>query len=79
MNLSRKFRRNVLLTSLLGICLLGTGCGADDNEKEFLNSAPPGKASEFPDEKVSERRQRTKGTEVVKKKKGKAAAPTPKS
>jgi len=37
------------------------GCGSSNpNEKEFLESAPPGKPSEFPNESFSERRQRTK-------------------
>ena len=75
MNVSRNRRRAVILASLFGLALMGTGCGADSNEREFLQSAPPGKASEFPDEKVSERRQRLKGAEVVKKKRGKSAAP----
>ncbi len=36
------------------------GCEpANQNEKEFLSTAPPGKPPENPDEKVSERRART--------------------
>lgn len=74
MNVSQNGRRAVVLAGLLGLAMIGVGCGADDNEREFLQSAPPGKPSEFPDEKVSQRRERLKGVEVVKKKGGKAAA-----
>ena len=74
MNVSQNGRRAVVLAGLLGLALTGVGCGVDDNEREFLQSAPPGKASEFPDEKVSERRERLKGVEVVKKKRGKSSA-----
>jgi hypothetical protein len=36
------------------------GCGnSNPNEREFLNSAPPGKPPENPNESVSERRART--------------------
>ena len=74
MNVSQNGRRAVVFAGLLGLALIGMGCGADSNEKEFLESAPPGKPSEFPDEKVSERRQRLKGAELTKKKRGKPTA-----
>ena len=75
MNLSTTFRRSIVFTSLVGLSLLGAGCGMDSNEKEFLESAPPGKPSEFPNETFKERRQRVNNAEVVKKNRGKSAAP----
>jgi hypothetical protein len=43
-----------------GLTLSQAGCGSGNpNETEFLNSAPPGKPPENPDETVSQRRQRT--------------------
>ena len=74
MNPSRSYRRAVIFASLMSLALVGAGCGVDSNEKEFLQSAPPGTPSEFPDEKVSERRQRLIGKEAVKKKRGKSAS-----
>ena len=39
------------------------GCGSSNpNEREFLESAPPGKPPENPDEKVSQRRSRTQNS-----------------
>jgi hypothetical protein len=38
---------------------LFVGCSGNQNEQEFLNSAPPGKASEFPDEGIAQRKART--------------------
>jgi hypothetical protein len=36
------------------------GCGGNSNEKEFLNTAPPGKQTGDPNESYSQRRERTK-------------------
>jgi hypothetical protein len=48
-----------------------TGCGSSNpNEREFLNSAPPGKPPDNPNETVSERRSRTQ-SKVPSKLKGK--------
>ncbi len=56
----RPSRRELLSTlTLLGLAGI-LGCEpANQNEKEFLATAPPGKPPENPDEKVSERRART--------------------
>jgi hypothetical protein len=45
---------------VIGAPLAITGCGSSNtNEQEFLNSAPPGKPPENPNESFSERRSRT--------------------
>jgi hypothetical protein len=42
------------------ILTLFVGCSGNQNEDEFLRSAPPGKPSEFPNESVSQRKERTR-------------------
>ena len=63
-------RRRVLFTigATFVACLASPGCGPGDNEGEFLRSAPTGKASEIPDEKVADRRSRTKRVTAIDKK-----------
>ena len=49
-----------LMALSCGLTLLVAGCGSGNpNETEFLNSAPPGKPPENPNETVSQRRART--------------------
>ena len=55
--------RQVIALSILGGLILAasaSGCGGNTNEKEFLNSAPPGKQTGDPNESYSQRRERTK-------------------
>jgi hypothetical protein len=50
-----------LMALSCGLTLSVAGCGSGNpNEKEFLDSAPPGKPSEFPDETVAQRKERTR-------------------
>jgi len=50
-----------LLTLSLGLTLCVPGCGSGNpNEREFLNNAPPGTPSEFPNESVAQRKARTR-------------------
>jgi hypothetical protein len=50
-----------LMTLSCGVTLLVAGCGSgNQNEAEFLSSAPPGKPSEFPNETVAQRKERTR-------------------
>jgi len=75
-------RRRVSLFAFSGLACTGffvalaaTGCGGDDNESEFLRTAPPGIQGK--PEKVSERRARTRNQSQLEKKneeKFKAAA-----
>jgi hypothetical protein len=37
-----------------------SGCGGNPNEAEFFKSAPPGVPSEFPNESVAQRKERTR-------------------
>jgi hypothetical protein len=49
-----------LLALCCGLALALASCGSSNpNEAEFLNSAPPGKPPENPNETVSQRRSRT--------------------
>jgi hypothetical protein len=57
---SFRFVLAVLLLSAGGLGLAGCG-GSNPNEREFLQNAPPGKPSEFPNESVAERKARTRG------------------
>ncbi len=44
---------SMMLTMLIG-------CSGNQNEQEFLRTAPPGKPSEFPNESVAQRKDRTR-------------------
>jgi hypothetical protein len=74
MNLPR-LRVKVLLAIVLGINLAPglPGCGGNPNEREFLNSAPPGEPSPFPNESVAQRKSRTKSEPKPVQKKGQKA------
>ena len=39
-----------------------SGCGGNTNEREFLNSAPPGEQTGDPNESYAQRRERTKNS-----------------
>jgi hypothetical protein len=73
-----KLINNVLAGLLLAAGGLGlAGCGnSNPNEREFLQNAPPGKPSEFPNESVAQRKARTKGeTKPAQKGAAKSQAP----
>jgi len=65
-------RRKFLLAMALSMSLaLGLpGCGGNANEREFLNSAPPGEPSPFPNESVAQRKARTRSEPYSVQKKG---------
>jgi hypothetical protein len=56
-----------------------SGCGGSNpNEREFLQTAPPGKPSEIPNESVADRKARTKGeSHKVQKGRGAGQGATP--
>jgi hypothetical protein len=58
-----------LMALSCGLTLSVAGCGSSNpNETEFLNSAPPGKPSEFPNETFAQRKERTLRTPSKTKK-----------
>jgi hypothetical protein len=63
-----------LLLAAGGLGLAGCG-NSNPNEREFLQNAPPGKPSEFPNESVAERKARTRGETKPASKDARAKAP----
>ena len=59
MSRTRSRRTHVFLLSGSMVLTLCLGCSGNQNEDEFLRSAPPGKPSEFPNESFAQRKQRT--------------------
>jgi hypothetical protein len=67
------------MTLSCGLTLLVAGCGSgNQNEAEFLASAPPGKPPDNPNETVAQRKERTRSKtkkEMAELEKDKATAP----
>ena len=56
---SQRARAVPLLGGMI-LAAVASGCGGNSNEKEFLDSAPPGVQTGDPNESYSQRRERTK-------------------
>jgi hypothetical protein len=61
MLVTRSRRAGACLIAGSIVLTLVVGCSGNQNEAEFLKSAPPGTPSEFPNESFGERRARTLG------------------
>jgi hypothetical protein len=62
---TRSRRAKVFLLSGGMVLTLIVGCSGNQNEDEFLRTAPPGTPSEFPNESFGDRRARTLRTKDV--------------
>jgi hypothetical protein len=78
MSITSSWRAKAFVLGGIMALTLAVGCSGNQNEDEFLRSAPPGKPSEFPNETVSQRRERTRSkTKAEKAAESKTAAPAP--
>ncbi len=60
-----RLRSLSLVVLMSGAATLAIGCFAENNEREFLKQTKAGIPSEFPNEKVSERRARLKNQTAI--------------
>jgi hypothetical protein len=67
LNTRSRCAKAFLLSGGMALTLI-VGCSSNQNEDEFLKTAPPGTPSEFPNESFGERRARTLRTKDVGKK-----------
>jgi hypothetical protein len=60
--------RSLATALMIALAAVLPGCFPEDNNAEFLKSAPPGNPSPFPNESFAERRARTRNMSPLEKK-----------